>query len=91
MVVVANAPDPKESFYRPAPRKQAKAAQSATAATQRQVVSEMIADQGRAAVAYSFPGRPEQFEVTRANRMMDVPDGGKIRREAVAITTIVAR
>src|SRR6478672_9278005 len=67
-LVVANAPDPKESFSHSRPHKSKRSAQ---AAGQTAVKKEAVRQDG-AAVQFSFPMAPRQFEVTRKTVMMDV-------------------
>jgi hypothetical protein len=102
-VVVANAPDPKESFYRPPASKSPKSQQehpgkktmtSAQKKTPAPIVPEQQrgrADQGEGPVVFSFPAAPAKFEVTQETKLMDVTDGGKTERRAVQVTTVVAR
>ena len=85
-VIVANAPDPKESFYRSPLSRQSK-----TVNARAEIRKKAAADPSEAAVAYSFPAKPGQFEVIRTTRVMDVSDGGKTHPQAVAVITVVAR
>ena len=60
-LIVANAPDPKQTFSRQAP-----------------------------SVAYSFPGKPVRFEVTREMQLLNVT-GGPASSEPVTLVTVVPR
>ena len=84
-LVVANAPDPKESFSHSRPHKSKR---SAPAAVQTAVKKEVVRQDG-AAVQFSFPMAPRQFEVTRKTVMMDVTENGRTEQHPVTVTTVV--
>jgi hypothetical protein len=86
-IVVANAPDPNESFYHSQTHKRKSAAPAA--AKQTAVTKELVRNQDGAAVQFSFPTGSKQFEVTRKTVMMDVSEGGKTERRPVMVTTVV--
>jgi hypothetical protein len=104
-VVVANAPDPKESFSRtPAgKRKRAAPARSAnsklpatdnksamrTEMVQRAEPQPVI--ENDAAVLFSFPTAGKRFDVTQETQVMDIADGNEDERRPVEIITIVAQ
>jgi len=84
-IVVANAPDPKEAFSHSRPHKSKRSAQ---AAGQTAVKKEAVRQDG-AAVQFSFPMAPRQFEVTRKTVMMDVTENGRTDQHPVTVTTVV--
>jgi hypothetical protein len=91
-VIVANAPDSRESFSHaavPARRKSSTPVkrQTSTAATSR----ESLHNQDASAVQFNFPNVSRQFEVTQKLVMMDVSEGGKTGARPVTVTTIVAQ
>lgn len=85
-VVVANAPDPKESFHHVSVRKKQK-----TRADKSTVVREQPGKQNESVVKFSFPAATQKFEVTHKTVMMNVTEGGKTERRAVNVTTIMPR
>jgi len=88
-IVVANAPDGKDSFVHvPA----ASAGKKKTEAEKQSFADAARARHSQsAAVQFSFPAAPQQLEVTTATVMMDVAEGGKTERQTVKLTTVVAR
>lgn len=94
-VVVANAPDPKESFYRAAPatkpesvrgRRTQKTSPAGENKTASAVQASAVTNQSF--VQFSLPAA-SKFEVSRKTVQMDVADGSKTERRAVMVTTIV--
>jgi hypothetical protein len=79
-VVVANAPDPRESFSH-AP---AKAHRNGTARKQTAIPNKSTND----AVQFNLP-TPKRFDVGEKTVMMDVSEGGKTGRRPVTVTTVV--
>jgi hypothetical protein len=79
-VVVANAPDPRESFYH-AP---AKAHRNRTARKQTAIPNKSAND----AVQFNLP-TPKRFDVSEKTVMMDISEGGKTGRRPVTVTTVV--
>lgn len=92
-LVVANAPDPQESFsHAPASKAGKKsAAPAAKKQTSSAIPREALHNQDNAAVQFTFLTAPQQFEVTKKTVMMDVSEGGKTERRPVTVTTIVPR
>lgn len=90
-VVVANAPDPKASFHHPPMPKQVRPWKSAKASAVPATRRHQPGDQREAAVVYSFPTIPRQFEVTQQTTIMSITDGAKTERQAVQLITVVAR
>jgi hypothetical protein len=79
-VVVANAPDPRESFSH-AP---AKAHRNGTARKQTAIPNKSAND----AVQFNLP-TPKRFDVSEKTVMMDISEGGKTGRRPVTVTTVV--
>lgn len=88
-VVIANAPDGKESFaHVPA----ARAGRKRAGAEKRSSADAAPARHGQSeSVQFNFPAAPLQFEVTTTTVMMDVAENGKTERRAVKLTTVVAQ
>ncbi|MGZ7104655.1 MAG: hypothetical protein ACXVKC_04410 [Candidatus Angelobacter sp.] len=85
-LVVANAPDPQESFsHAPA----GKAAKKSAVPAKEQNSSTTLPHHQHAAVQFSFPMAPRQFEVTRKTVVMDVTEDGRAERRPVTVTTVV--
>lgn len=84
-VVVANAPDPKQSFYHVAAHH--KKRQPATAKPT-SIAKEAVRDQDHS-IQFSFPTGVKQFDVTKKTLMMDVSEGGRSELRPVVVTTIV--
>jgi hypothetical protein len=79
-VLVANAPDPRESFSH-AP---AKAHRNDTARKQAAAPNKSAND----AVQFTLPA-PKRFDVSEKTVMMDISEGGKTGRRLVTVTTVV--
>jgi hypothetical protein len=98
-IFVANAPDPKESFYRPPALKrqqslQRNAVKKAGLAPGKKAagaVSPAKPPHEKATVQYNFPQANGPFEVTQETRFVDVNNDGKTARQAVQVITVVAR
>jgi hypothetical protein len=86
-VVVANAPDPKESFYY-APVKGRRKGTAVAVAKQTAIRKEQMRNQDDGAVRFTFP-TSKQFDVSKKTVMMDVSAGGKTERRPVMVTTVV--
>jgi hypothetical protein len=84
-LVVANAPDPKQSFYHAEGHHQKR--QSATAKPT-SVTKEAVRNQD-GSIQFSFPTGAKQFDLTKKTLMMDVSEGGRTERRPVVVTTIV--
>jgi len=87
-VVVANAPDSKESFSH-VPVKAGKKNAAAKKETSSFTSQELPRHQDDAAVQFTFPIAPPHFEVTKKNAMMEVSEGGKAYRRPVMVTMVV--
>jgi hypothetical protein len=99
-VVVANAPDSKESFSRAAPPKGQKSLQGRSRSKRdagaeekkpAPAVQSAGSAPGDASVLFTFPTAAKQFEVTKKTVTMDVTEGGKTERRPVTVTTIVVQ
>lgn len=91
-LVVANAPDPKESF---SPARAVKSGAKRAAQSKRQPSSAMprkpLPDQDDRSVQFSFPTVSKQFDVTQKTVIMNVSEGGKTVARPVIVTTVVAQ
>lgn len=88
-VMVANAPDSKESFSQPASTKPKSSARTSKRSVK---ASASIVQQKRYSegdVSYRIPTGPTEFEVTEETKMMNVIDGGKTTQQPVRVTTVV--
>jgi hypothetical protein len=91
-VVVANAPDPKESFSHrfPKPHKTSasptKKQNSSVAKSQ-----EPLQKQDDTEVHFDFPTASRQFDVTQKTVMVNVSEGAKTVARPVTVTTVVAQ
>jgi hypothetical protein len=92
-LIVANAPDPKESFpHAPAIKARGKGATQTKKQTSSAGVSQKPPrNQDDTGVQFNFPSVPGQFDVTQKTVMMDVSEGGKTEARPVTVTTIVAQ
>jgi hypothetical protein len=96
--VVANAPDPKESFFHPAAAQKQKTLKATSgkspASTSRQQTSADMRralrplNQSDAAIQFSLPPT-KQFEVKQEIILMDVDMNGKTERRPVTVTMVV--
>lgn len=88
-VVVANAPDSKESFSRPAPAKPKLPAHTSKRPVKASasVVQQTRSSQGD--VSYRIPTESTKFEVDEETKVMNVTDGGKTTQQPVRVTTVV--
>ena len=96
--VVANAPDPTDSFVHAAAPQKRQAAKTAsrksrTPAPAQQTPAGPVPgiqprDHGNAPLQFSLP-KPKQFEVKHEIKMMDVEVNGKTERRPVTVTTVV--
>src|SRR5579859_7470668 len=84
-VVVANAPDPKQSFYHAEARHRKR---QPAAGKPPSIRKEALRTQD-GSIQFSFPTGPKQFDVTKKTLMMDVSEGGRSERRPVVVTTIV--
>jgi hypothetical protein len=82
--VVANAPDPKESFFH-AP---AKTHGNGTAKKQTAPPKKSVRNAVDDAVQFTLP-TPKRFDVSKETVMLDVSEGGKTSRRPVIVTTVV--
>jgi hypothetical protein len=101
-VVVANAPDPTQTFYRqPATKRKDKRlpvrlGTNTKATAIKKAASTLIpggqhGNRNEAPVVFSFPAARMQFDVTQKTQIMDFTDAGATRRETVEVITVVAR
>jgi hypothetical protein len=91
-VVVANAPDPKDSFYHGQAKPHRKGvAPAAKKQTRSAAPREQLSNQDHSAVNFIFQMAPEQFEVTTKTVLMDVSENCTTERRPVTVTTIVPR
>lgn len=91
-MVVANAPDPKESFSHSPAKAHRKSPTLAKKQTSSSAISrESLRSQDDTAVQFNFPNASKQFEVTQKTVMMDVSENGKTGARPVTVTTIVAQ
>jgi hypothetical protein len=91
-VVVANVPDPKESFS----HSSAKAHRKSPALAKKQNSSiakpqQPLQEERDTSVRFDFPTVSKQFDVTRKTVIMNVSEGGKTVARPVTVTTIVAQ
>jgi hypothetical protein len=91
-VVVANAPDPKESFF----HSPAKAHRKSPAAAKKQSSSIAKSQQppirhDDTSVRFDFPTVSKQFDVTRETVTTNVSEGAKTVARPVIVTTVVAQ
>ena len=88
-VIVANAPDLKESFSQPAPAKP----KLSTRTSKRPVkASASVIQQKRSSqgdVSYRILTGSTKFEMTEETKMINVTDGGKTTQQPVRVTTVV--
>jgi hypothetical protein len=89
-IVVANAPDPKESFSHAATKARGKRKTLAKKQNSPNAISQKT-NQDDATVRFDFPIASNQFDVTQKAVIMGVPEGGKIVQRPVIVTTIVAQ
>jgi len=92
-LIVANAPDPKESFSH-APDTKARRRSSAPAKRQTSSAAtsrESLHNQDASAVQFNFPNVSRRFEVTQKLVLLDVSEGGRTGAWPVMVTTIVAQ
>jgi hypothetical protein len=87
-VVIANAPDPKESFSHAPITKVGKKSAAPATAKHTAIAKEPVRNQN-SAVQFSFPTGSKQFDVSKRTVMMDVSEGGKTERRPVIVTTVV--
>jgi hypothetical protein len=86
-IMVANAPDSKESFSQPAhPKPKPSARPSRRPA---KAVSPVAQQKSSSEVSYRFPTGSTKFEVTEETKMMNVTEGGKTTQQPVRVTTVV--
>jgi len=88
-VVIANAPDPKESFSHVPVNKAGRKSAAPTTAKHTSIAKELVHNQNHDAVQFSFPTSSKQFDVSRRTVMMDVSEGGVTARRPVIVTTVV--
>jgi len=90
-VVVANAPDPKESFSPVAPVKSVKRAAQSTKQPSSAMPGKSRHNQAENLVQFNFPTASKQFDVSQKTIIMNVSEGGKTVARPVIVTTIVAQ
>jgi hypothetical protein len=92
-LVVANAPDPKESFsHAPAAKARRKNALPANKSPSSAAISrDSLRNHDDTAVQFNFPNASRQFDVTRKIIMMNVSEGAKTVTRPVTVTTVVAQ
>jgi hypothetical protein len=91
-VVVANAPDPKESFSHAGTKARRKRETLAKKQDSPNAISQRSLNiQDDATVRFDFPMVSSQFDVTKKSVIMGVSEGGKIVQRPVIVTTIVAQ
>jgi hypothetical protein len=91
-VVVANVPDPKESFSHAATKARRKRETLAKKQKPANAISQQsLNNQDDARVRFDFPMVSSQFDVTKTTIIMNVSEGGKIVQRPVIVTTIVAQ
>jgi hypothetical protein len=92
-LIVANAPDPKESFsHAPAIKARGKGATQTKKQTSSAAISQKPPrNQDDTGVQFNFPSISGQFDVTQKTVLMDVSEGGKTEARPVTVTTIVAQ
>ena len=91
-MVVANAPDSKESFS----HSSAKAHRKSPAQARKQNSSiakpqQPLHEERHTSVRFDFPTVSKQFDVTQKTVIMNVSEGGKTVARPVTVTTIVAQ
>jgi hypothetical protein len=91
VVVVADAPDPKESFYHPRTLKTSGKRMKVDKKGSPAIIREKPAAKVGQPVQFTFPIAPKELELTQETVVMDVTDAGKTQRRAVERTTVVAR
>jgi hypothetical protein len=87
-VVVANAPDPKQSFSHAPVSKPGRKSAALVKAIHTAITKEPVRNQN-SAVQFSFPTGSKQFDVTKRAVMMDVSEGGVTEQRPVIVTTVV--
>jgi hypothetical protein len=91
-IVVANAPDPKESFSHAATKARRKRETLAKRQNSPNAISQkLLNNQDDAAVRFEFPIASSQFDVTKTTVIMGVSEGGKMVKRPVIVTTVVAQ
>ena len=90
-VVVANAPDPKESFSPVVPAKSGKRAAQANKQASSAMPGKSRHNQAENSVRFNFPTASKQFDVTQKTVIMNLSEGGKTVERPVIVTTIVAQ
>jgi hypothetical protein len=91
-VIVANAPDSRESFSHTVTQARGKKASMAKKQNFSAAKSHgLLRNQDETAVQFNFPSVSAQFDVTQKTVMMDVSESGKTVARPVTVTTIVAQ
>jgi hypothetical protein len=90
-MVVANAPDPKESFSHAATEARRKSATVAKKQNSPNAISQPLHNQDDTTIRFEFPIASRQFDVTQEAVMMDVPEAGETEARPLTVTTIVAQ
>jgi hypothetical protein len=92
-LIVANAPDPRESFsHAPAIKARGKGGTQTKKQTSSAAISQKPPrNQDDTGVQFNFPSVSGQFDVTQKTVLMDVSEGGKTEARPVTVTTIVAQ
>lgn len=88
-VVVANAPDPKESFSPGVTVKAGKRAAQSTKQPSSAMHGKSPHNQTENSVQFNFPTASKQFDVTQKTVIMNVSEGGKTVARPVIVTTVV--
>ncbi|HJX00797.1 MAG TPA: hypothetical protein VJ453_11580 [Terriglobales bacterium] len=87
-VFVANAPDPKQSFFHAPLSKPGRKSAALAKAKHTGIVKQPVRNQN-SAVQFSFPTGSKQFDVSKRTIMMDVFERGVTARRPVIVTTVV--
>jgi hypothetical protein len=91
-VIVANAPDSRESFSHAAIQARRKSASMAKKQNSLRAISQQSPhNQDDATVHFDFPIVSRQFDVTHKTVLMDVSEAGKTVARPVTVTTVVAQ
>jgi hypothetical protein len=87
-VVIAKAPDPKESFSHVPITEPGRKSAALGKAKQTAITKDPVRNQNCAA-QFSFPTSSKQFDVSKRTVMIDVSEGAVTERRPVIVTTVV--
>jgi hypothetical protein len=90
-VVVANAPDSRESFSHAARARRKSASMAKKQKSPRAISQESLRNPDDTTVRFDFPIVSGQFDVTQKTVLMDVSEAGRTVARPVTVTTIVAQ